>query len=74
MRGGRIRARRRCGRQELKGGFYIPIVTFERTRHILCNQQVALGNIGHEIIICLGMRPNAEYRDGNKRHERYKNK
>ena len=29
---------------------------------------------GHEIIVCLGMRPNAEDCDGNKRHERYMNK
>ena len=74
LRSGRIRTRRRCGRQELKSGFYIPIVTFERTRHVLRDQQVALRNVGHEIIICLGMRSNAEDRDGNKRHERYKNK
>ena len=74
LRSGRIRTRRNCGRQKLKSGLYIPILTLERTRHVLRDQQVALRNVGHEIIICLGMRPNAEDCDGNKRHERYINK
>ena len=74
LRSGRIRTRRNCGRQKLKSGLYIPILTLERTRHVLRDQQVALRNVGHEIIVCLGMRPNAEDCDGNKRHERYMNK
>ena len=74
LRSGRIRTRRNCGRQKLKSGLYIPILTLERTRHVLRDQQVALRNVGHEIIVCLGMRPNAEDCDGNKRHERYMKK
>ena len=74
LRSGRIRTRRNCGRQKLKSGLYIPILTLERSRHVLRDQQVALRNVGHEIIVCLGMRPNAEDCDGNKRHERYMNK
>ena len=74
LRSGRIRTRRNCGRQKLKSGLYIPILTLERTRHVLRDQQVALRNVGHEIIVCLEMRPNAEDCDGNKRHERYMKK
>ena len=74
LRSGRIRTRRNCGRQKLKSGLYIPILTLERTRHIRRDQQVALRIVGHEIIVCLGMRPNAEDCDRNKHHEPYVNK
>ena len=64
LRSGRIRTRRNCGRQKLKSGLYIPILTLERTRHVLRDQQVALRNVGHEIIVCLGMRQMPKTRAG----------
>ena len=69
LRSGRIRTRRNCGRQKLKSGLYIPILTLERTRHVLRDQQVALETSATRS--SYGNAAKTEDCDGNKRHERY---